>query len=86
LTLPYGGASVLDNIPVEKINLDLENPRIKGLLEIYEEKPMWDQIFLALGTAGSSEAESSTSFEKLKNSILTNGSVIEPVNRQADGS
>src|SRR5258708_33260231 len=79
---------VLELVPVVDIELDRTNPRIRKFLEMYPEAPTPDQIYLALGAAGDDEGESSTSFEKLRNSILTNGGIIHPVilNRRADGS
>lgn len=78
---------VLRSVPVESIELDRDNPRIKQWLEMYPE-PTTEQIFQALG-AGSDDAgeSSSTTFEKLKQSIMTNGGVIQPVilNETADG-
>src|ERR1039458_10456908 len=79
---------VLESVPVADIELDRTNPRIRKFLEMYPETPTVEQIYLALGAAGDDESESSTSFEKLKNSILTNGSIIQPiiVNRRKDGT
>ncbi len=79
---------VLELVPVSDIELDCTNPRIRKFLEMYPQVPTADQIYLALGAAGDDEGESSTSFEKLRNSILTNGGIIHPVilNRRADGS
>src|SRR6266404_4634231 len=81
-----GGA--LQHVPVVDIELDRTNPRIRKFLEMYPEAPTTEQIYLALGAAGDDEGESSTSFEKLRNSILTNGGIIHPVilNRRADGT
>lgn len=74
-------------IPVKNIQFDLTNPRIRKFLEMYGEKPTAEQVYFALGAAGDDESESSTSFEKLKNSILTNGGIIEPilVNKKPQG-
>lgn len=79
---------VLESVPVADIELDCTNPRIRKFLEMYPETPTVEQIYLALGAAGDDESESSTSFEKLRNSILTNGGIIHPVilNRRADGT
>src|ERR1700683_861843 len=79
---------VLEQVPVVDIELDCTNPRIRKFLEMYPEAPTADQMFQALNVAGDEEGDSSTSFQKLKNSILTNGGIIHPVilNRRADGS
>lgn len=57
---------------------------------MYGQDPTPDQIFLALGAGNDDEAGSSTSttFEKLKQSIITNGGIIQPVilNRRTDGT
>lgn len=75
---------------VEDIELDRSNPRIRKFLEMYGQDPTPDQIFLALGAGNDDEAGSSTSttFEKLKQSIITNGGIIQPVilNRRTDGT
>ena len=78
----------LESVPVADIELDRTNPRIRKFLEMYTDPPTAEQIYLALGAAGDDESESSTSFEKLRNSILTNGGIIHPVilNRRADGT
>jgi len=81
-------SGVLELVSVADIELDRTNPRIRKFLEMYPDAPTAEQIYLALGAAGDDESESSTSFEKLRNSILTNGGIIHPVilNRRADGS
>ena len=77
-------------IPVEDIELDRSNPRIRKFLEMYGAQPTPEQIFLALGAGNDDDSGSSTSttFEKLKQSIITNGGIIQPIilNRRADGS
>jgi hypothetical protein len=78
------------SVVVEDIELDRSNPRIRKFLEMYGQDPTPDQIFLALGAGNEDEAGSSTSttFEKLKQSIITNGGIIQPVilNRRKDGA
>lgn len=78
---------VLERVPVKDIELDRTNPRIRKFLEMYSEDPNENQIYLALNAAGDDEGTSSTTFEKLRSSILTNGGIIHPVilNRQANG-
>jgi hypothetical protein len=80
-------SGVLEMVPVADIELDRTNPRIRKFLEMYPDDPTPEQFYLALGAAGDDESESSTSFDKLRNSIQTNGGVIHPVilNRRADG-
>jgi hypothetical protein len=55
---------------------------------MYEGEPTPEQISLALGAGVEDENTTGPTFEKLKQSILTTGGVINPVilNRQADGT
>lgn len=82
-------AGTLQMLPVEDVQLDVNNPRIRRFLESYEEEDLTpEQIFLALGAGGDDTDSGGTSFEKLKNSILTNGGIIQPiiVNKRKDRS
>ena len=83
-------SGVHESVPVDSIELDRSNPRIRKFLEMYAGEPTPEQIFLALGAGNDDEGESSTSttFEKLKQSILSNGGIIQPVilNRRANGT
>lgn len=78
------GTSSLQLIEVEQIHLDRNNPRIQKFLEMYGSHPTPEQFYLALGAAGDEEGDHSATFEKLKNSIQTNGGIIQPIilNRQ----
>lgn len=71
--------STLQLVPVNEIQLDRGNPRIRKFLEMYGENPTPEQFYLALGAAGDEEGDNSATFEKLKNSIQTNGGIIQPV-------
>ncbi|WP_085035727.1 hypothetical protein [Ensifer aridi] len=77
------------SIAVDQIELDRSNPRIRKFLEMYGDNPSPEAIFLALGAGNDDEpgSSSSTTFEKLKQSIITNGGIIQPVilNRRSDG-
>ncbi len=80
-------SGVQQMVPVEDIELDKSNPRIRKFLEMYPE-PTSEQIALALGAEGDDiEAKEAPTYEKLRNSILTNRGVIQPViiNRHPDG-
>ena len=66
-------------IPVSEIRLDRDNPRIRKFLEMYGNDPTPEQFYLALGAAGDEEGDNSATFEKLKNSIQTNGGIIQPI-------
>ena len=74
------------NLRVADIELDCSNPRIRKFVEMYTQTPSREQLLLALGAAGDDQQDSSTTFEKLRNSILTNGGIIQPiiVNQRAD--
>ena len=75
-------------IPVYEIELDRSNPRIRKFLEMYGDAPTPDQIFLALGAGNDDDTStsSSTTYEKLKQSIISNGGIIQPIilNRRKD--
>lgn len=77
-------------VPVEEIELDRSNPRIRKFLEIYVSDPTPEQIFLALGAGNDDEGESQNAptFQKLKQSIITNGGIIQPVilNQRENGT
>jgi hypothetical protein len=77
-------------VAVDEIELDRSNPRIRKFLEMYGDEPTPEQIFLALGAGNDDDSRGSTSttFEKLKQSIITNGGIIQPVilNRRKDGT
>jgi hypothetical protein len=75
-------------LPVLEVELDRTNPRIRRFLENYAGQPTYDQIALALDVASSEEdSQGATTPEKLKNSILTNGGIMQPiiVNKEQDG-
>lgn len=74
---------------VNDIQLDYTNPRIARFLEMYPEDEITpERFFLALGASGGDESEGGPTFTKLKQSILTCKTIIQPVilNRQADGA
>lgn len=83
-------AGVHESVLVDSIQLDRSNPRIRKFLEMYAGEPTPEQIHLALGAGNDDDVDTSTSttFEKLKQSILSNGGIIQPVilNRRADGT
>lgn len=79
---------IMENIllPIESIELDLNNPRIKQWLEIYGDEITSEEIALALSAPGSSSS-STSSYTALKESIRVNQGIINPiiVNRYPDG-
>jgi hypothetical protein len=67
-------------VPIDDIILDKSNPRIALWLEMYEGEPTAEQIHQALGAGvDDKEAQGGTKFNTLKNSIQTNGGIIQPV-------
>ena len=82
------GSGRLAFLPVDEVELDRTNPRIRRFLEIHEGEPTYEQIALALDVAGGSEdSKGATTPEKLRNSILTNGGIMQPiiVNKNSSG-
>ena len=69
---------VFENVPVAEIWLDRDNPRIRRFLEMYPD-PTPEQIYLALGAGGEAAGEGGTSFDKLKNSILSSKGIVQPI-------
>ncbi len=67
-----------ENVPVADIELDRDNPRIRRFLEMYP-APTPEQIYLALGAGGEAAGEGGTSFDKLKNSILSSNGIVQPI-------
>jgi hypothetical protein len=66
-------------MPIAQIELDLSNPRIAKFLEMYE-KPTAEQVYLALGAGdGDVDSQGGSTFNRLKQSILTNGGIIQPI-------
>jgi hypothetical protein len=75
-------------IPVGQLELDLGNPRIARMLEMFDPTQISsEQIALALGAGDSQEGDTYTTFYSLKESIRTHGGIIQPiiVNQLADG-
>jgi hypothetical protein len=72
-------------LDINDIELDLDNPRIKQYLEIYQGEITSEAIALALTNPGN--GDSSTSYNTLKESIKVSGGIIHPiiVNKAHDG-
>lgn len=68
-------------IPIDEIDLDLRNPRIARFLEIYGATPSAQQVAFALreGVADDDSNDTGTTFRSLKESIRTNGGLINPI-------
>jgi protein tyrosine phosphatase (PTP) superfamily phosphohydrolase (DUF442 family) len=67
-----------ENLSVADIDFDRDNPRIRRFLEMYPD-PNPEQIYLALGAGGEAAGEGSSSFDKLKNSILSSRGIVQPI-------
>lgn len=82
-------AGIPDNLSIYEVELDRANPRIRHFLEDYEGDINDDSIGLALDVAADAAGSSgaSTTADRLKNSILAHGGIIQPilVNRMPDG-
>lgn len=75
-------------IPIERIRLDHENPRIKQFVAMYSEGDLSeDQMLLALGAAADYEdtGTSQGSYARLKQSIRASHGVIQPIIVKPDG-
>ncbi len=72
-------------LPIEKISLDLENPRIAHYIKMYGDNLTSESISLAL--SASSGSGNTSTYSSLKESIRVNGGIISPilVNRKEDG-
>ena len=76
--------STYQELDINLVILDHNNPRIKMFLEMYGENISAEAIALALN---SSATDGATSFASLKESIRVNGGIINPiiVNHTLDG-
>ncbi len=72
-------------LDIESLEMDLANPRVARILEMYP-NPTREQVELAL-SGGARDDASGPSFQGLRQSIQTNRGIIHPiiVNRHADG-
>jgi ParB-like chromosome segregation protein Spo0J len=75
--MPTGGSYEL--IRIEEIDLDTSNPRIAHFLQAYPEPYTAEQLHLALMAGSGDDAGAGTSFDRLRQSVQTNGGVIQPV-------
>jgi hypothetical protein len=72
-------AGQFQHVPVDHIELDESNPRIAYFLEHLPKPHTAEQIFLALGAGADDEGGGLPSFNRLKQSIQTNGGIVNPV-------
>lgn len=76
--MTFAKAGSLQMLPVTDLVLDLSNPRIARLLEMYGGDVTAEQMQLALG-AESEQAGGETTYHSLKVSIQTNQGIIHPI-------
>ena len=68
-----------EKLDIDKVCLDMENPRIVKFLEIYSKENLTGEaVALALGSSGSSE-DGSTGYNNLKDSIRVSRGIIHPI-------
>lgn len=73
-----GSTQYFKMIDIDELELDRNNPRIKSILEMYQDVDE-DKIKLAL-MSGSANAETAgTTYTSLRESIKTNGGIINPI-------
>ena len=74
------GAGKFEHLAVDQVELDRDNPRIRKWLEIYDD-PTPEQMFLALSSSSGAgdPGNDGTKFDELRQSILTNGGIIQPI-------
>ena len=75
-----------EELLVEEIELDLNNPRIAKFVEMYgKDNLVSEAVAMALG--GGTNDNTGTSYNTLKESIKANGGIINPimVNQTKDG-
>lgn len=74
-------------LPLEKLELDISNPRIAKFIEMYGDDITAEQMSLALGAGETPTEGNNTTFYSLRESIRTNGGIIHPiiVNEHPDG-
>ena len=63
-------------LPINEVELDLENPRIKQYLQIYKEIT---SETIALALSGSNGTDSTTKYKALKDSIKKNNGIFTPI-------
>jgi len=74
-------------VPIDRLELDVKNPRIAQWVEMYGDDVSEDAMKLALQRGGSDDKVAGPSYRSLQESIKTNGGVIYPIiaNREPNG-
>jgi hypothetical protein len=78
-------AALFESVRIDKIQLDETNPRISSYLEHFTQPYTAEQISMALGAGSDDDGGGQMSFNRLKQSIQTNGGVISPVILRKEG-
>ncbi len=68
-----------DMLPVADLELDVSNPRVARVVEMYGDEVTYDRMRLALGVSASDDSNNGTTFYSLRESIRTNGGIIHPI-------
>jgi len=67
-------------VDINDLNLDTQNPRIRRFIEMYGDSPSEIQMMSALDTGVYDPEDSDKpTFNSLKQSIKTNGSIVQPI-------
>ncbi len=76
------------DIPIDRLELDIDNPRIARLLEGHKRTELTSELLsLALGAGDTTGGETYTTFRSLRDAIRAKGGLIQAiiVNKQTDG-
>lgn len=68
-----------DMLPVADLELDVSNPRVARIVEMYGDEVTYDRMRLALGVSANDDPDTGTTFYSLRESIRTNGGIIHPI-------
>ena len=71
--------SLYEILDVNSIDFDTGNPRIKKALEKYADEITAERIHFALRSASDDSNDATSSFSRLKDSILANGGITQPI-------
>jgi hypothetical protein len=70
----------VQSLPIDALELDTQNPRIRKWLEHHGGPITFEQMLLALGAgSGDLESGSTVTFQSLKDSIRAQGGIINPI-------
>ena len=70
----------IEQLSIDLLDLDKDNPRIRKWIEQYGDNPNFEQMLMALGAGATDpEAGSTVTFQSLRESIRAQGGVINPI-------